>query len=301
MNLTQRHLTLFEAIARLESLSKAASEQAISQSAASQSLKEMEKQLGYELFRKVGRSLRITDAGSKALPKVRQMLASMESLKFPEASFIGGRLSVSASETLGSYLLPALLADFVAQYPRVEPELTILNTEGVVQQIEQGGARLGFVEGPTHSSLVHVTHWKRDSLVVFCDPQNHWVRDGHLPDSELASLPWIVRESGSGTRAVFDHAFVLRNETPRIRLSLSRQDAIKQSVRMKLGIGCLSEMAVSDELLAGHLVALETSLELSRPLSLIRLKDEALSPLSQKFYEFSLAWRQDNLTTELSN
>ncbi|MDX1342729.1 MAG: LysR family transcriptional regulator, partial [Reinekea sp.] len=73
MNVTLRQLKLFDAICRLQSLTLAADEQAISQSAASQSLKELEKQLGYALFRKAGRVLALTEAGALALPKVRQV------------------------------------------------------------------------------------------------------------------------------------------------------------------------------------------------------------------------------------
>jgi DNA-binding transcriptional LysR family regulator len=291
MNLTQRHLALFEAIARLNSLTMAAQEQTISQSAASQSLKEMEKQLGYALFQKTGRQLRLTEAGQGALPRVRQVLAGLESLKYPNEGFIGGPLVVAASETIASYLLPQLLQDFVQLYPKVEPVLDIQNTEAVVYSIEHGKARIGFIEGPAHSSLVQVHHWRDDHLTVFAGPDFIRSDSAQLLKSELATAPWIVRESGSGTRAVFDQAFHQLGLSPYIKLSLPRQEAIKQSARAGLGIGCLSELAIADELAAGLLVSLDTALNLKRTFSMVQHKQTPESALVERFKNFAQQWQ----------
>jgi len=292
MNLSLRQLKLFESISRLQSLTAAAEEQAISQSAASQSLKELERQLGYALFSKTGRSLRITEAGQLALPKVRQVLSTIESLQYPQASFIGGKLRVSASETIASYLMPKLLADFVKEYPLVEPELDIQNTEGVVQEVTIGKASIGFIEGPTSSPDVTLTQWRADYLKVFSSPEHYWALvNNQIPASELKSLPWIVRELGSGTRAVFDQAFIQRHEAPLVKLALTRQEAIKQSVRAGLGIGCLSELSISDELKSNLLVELKSELELKRTFSIVCLKSVQLTPLVERFAAFAHSWK----------
>ncbi|MFQ3229435.1 LysR family transcriptional regulator [Reinekea sp.] len=291
MNLSMRQLKLFEAICRCHSLTDAAEEQAISQSAASQSLKELEKQLGYSLFRKTGRTLTLTEAGSLALPKVRQVLANLDSLRFPSEQFVGGVLNVSASETIASYLMPQLLADFVARFPKVEPHLNIDNTERVVQHVENSQASVGFIEGPAYSSGTRQELWLEDQLIVFAGPDFHWSSRKNIPSGELAAQPWIVREPGSGTRAVFDHAFQQRQETPRIKLALSRQEAIKQSARAGLGVGCLSQLSVVDELASGVLVPLETSLNLTRRFSLLSLKEAAPTALVKEFLQFARHWK----------
>jgi len=290
MNISLRQLQLFAAIARLGSLTAAADEQAISQSAASQSFRELERQLGYKLLRKTGRSLTLTDAGQLALPKIHQVLTQLDSLAFPQADFIGGKLRVSASETIASYLMPQLLADFIASYPLVEPELSIQNSDGVIERVANGLASIGFIEGPTSAAGVSVNRWREDRLTVFCRPDAHWLSLARVPEGEWSTLPWIVRELGSGTRAVFDQAFAQRQETPRIRLALSRQEAIKQSVRAGLGIGCLSELALVDELSAGTLVELQTLLQLERTFAIVHLPKVALTPLVQRFTEFSQGW-----------
>lgn len=286
MNLTLRQLRLVDAIARLTRLTAAAQEQAISQSAASQSLKELERQLGYTLFEKQGRQLVLSERGRLVLPKIRELLVGLESLQHVDSSFIGGPLRIAASETIGSYLMPPLLASFTARYPKVEPVLDIQNTETVVQLVRRGQVSLGLVEGPVSEPEVMSRYWREDRLEVFAAPDQRWAQTGVVPVGELSTLPWIVREPGSGTRAVFDHAFLQRGQMPRIRLSLTRQDAIKQAVRAGLGVGCLSELALQDEFAAGQLCRLDTGLELSRPFSIVRPRAANLTALAERFLTF---------------
>jgi len=284
MNLTLRQLRLFEAIVRLKSLTKAAGEQAISQSAASQSIRELEKQLGYGLFVKRGRELTLTESGQKALPGIRQALVQLESLKFPDSDFIGGPLRVAASETIASYLMPQLLADFVAKFPEVEPKLSISNTDGVLKQVEAGQASIGFIEGPAHGSNLIISDWCSDFLAAFLPAKSSLLKTAERGD--WANLPWIVREKGSGTRAVFDQALVERNEQPIIAMSLSRQEAIKQSVRAGLGIGCLSQLALADELESGILIQVKCELNFKRRFAIVRSNLTESLPVIQQFENF---------------
>ncbi len=286
MNVTTRQLTLFEAFARLGTLSAAAAEQAISQPAASQSLKELERQLGYSLFRKSGRELQLTPAGEQALPLVRSIIGNINSLSFPDQDFIGGPLRISASETIGSYVLPKYIAKFVKRYPKVEPLLTVYNSQSVVQQIEKGYANLGFIEGPTQSSNVTVQAWQQDQLVVFSTPEIASKHNNRLNSRNFNQYQWIVREQGSGTRAVLDAGLAQSAVTLQQVMTLPRQVAIKQMVLAGVGIGCLSKWAIQDELELGSLVSLHTPMQLQRTFSVICLADEMMSPVSRQFYEF---------------
>ena len=287
MNISARQLRLFEATVRLDSLTRAADEQAISQSAASQSIKELERQLGYALLRKAGRELRLTEQGRAALPLVRQLIMQVDSLQYPQQGFIGGTLRIAASVTIASYLIPPLLAAFTGRFPQVNPVVDIQNTLTVIHQIERGEASIGFIEGPAQSPEVEVLPWKSDQLTAFCAP-GHAVlqRDSYTLD-DLMREPWVVREQGSGTRDVFDRACQKLFKTPRIAFALSRQEAIKQSVRAGLGIGCLSRLSIVDELQSGQLVELHSPLDLARTFSIVRLKQLAKTPLLQAFGDFA--------------
>jgi DNA-binding transcriptional LysR family regulator len=264
MNLSLRQLHLFEATVRLGRLGLAAEEQAISQSAASQAIKELERALGYKVLDRIGRELVVTEAGQTILPRVRQILSLSDSLTQPDDRRIAGTLRIAASVTIASYLLPRMIAQFRRQHPEADAKLEITNTEGVLSRLEKGQAQLGMIEGPALHPTLDIVPWRSDHLVVFCSPEHPLARKSPLDTRTLADQEWIVREAGSGTRAVLDAALQAQGLRPRIALELTRHEAIKQSVRAGLGIGCLSSLTIADEVAAGQLVLLETSLNLTR-------------------------------------
>lgn len=283
MNLTLRQLRVFEATARLGRLTLASEEQAISQSAASQSIRELEKSLGYGLLNRIGRELTLSDAGHQALPRVRQLIALAEGLARPGGDAVAGPLRIAASVTIACYLLPPLIAGFAERYPAAEPHLEIHNTEGVLERLEKGRAQLGMIEGPALHPALTIRPWRDDELALFCAPGHPLAGAGDLSADILADQAWILREAGSGTRAVFDAAFQARGLSPRPALELTRQEAIKQSVRAGLGVGCLSALAIRDELAAGQLVRLRTDLNLKRRFSWVCSPENQDSPLIQAF------------------
>jgi DNA-binding transcriptional LysR family regulator len=264
MNLSLRQLHLFEATVRLGRLGLAAEEQAISQSAASQAIKELERALGYKVLDRIGRELVVTEAGQTILPRVRQILSLSDSLTRPDDRRIAGTLRIAASVTIASYLLPKLIAQFRRQHPEADAKLEITNTEGVLSRLEKGQAQLGMIEGPALHPSLDIVPWRSDRLVVFCSPEHPLARKSPLDTRTLADQEWIVREAGSGTRAVLDAALQAQGLRPRIALELTRHEAIKQSVRAGLGIGCLSSLTIADEVAAGQLILLDTSLTLTR-------------------------------------
>jgi DNA-binding transcriptional LysR family regulator len=284
-----RHWLLLDAICRWQSLSKAADKLALSQPAASQALKELEQRLGYPLFLRQNRQLLPTQAALDLLPKLQQLLQLQQELVDPSPS--RGELRLVASETIGCYLLPALLADFTALYPQIGFQLQICNSSEVQSQLRQQQAQLGFIEGPVLTSEFSVQYWQQDQLVLIGSPQFHAAlgAGASQPDAQndkkLQAERWIVRERGSGTRAVLENELTRLGWTPATVLELQRPEAIKQAVKQGLGIGCLPLLAVEDELAAGQLLLLPNPLQLKRHLSLV-LQPGYQSPLLQTFLGF---------------
>ncbi len=286
MNLSLRQLKVFEATARLGRLTAAANEQAMSQSAASQALKELETALNYPLFQRLGRELLITDAGREIMPKVNQILKLVDDLKRPGGSGISGPLRVAASVTIACYLLPHLLADFVRRHPAVVPDVAIANTHDVIAALEKGRAHLGLIEGPALHRQLQIIPWREDRLEVFCHPAHPLAAAGELTIEQLCQQRWILREEGSGTRAIFDAAIQQLDAQVQVALALNRQEAIKQSVRAGLGVGCLSRLSIAEEVAAGELVVLNNPLELRRRFSLVTQPSGLNNELVQGFIEF---------------
>ncbi|MCQ3830691.1 LysR family transcriptional regulator [Microbulbifer elongatus] len=278
-----RQLRLFEATVRLGRLTLAADELAISQSAASQAIRELERALGFTVLDRVGRELELTEAGHLILPRVRQILALTDSLTQPDAQKVAGKLRIVASVTIASYLLPALIAEFKAQYPDVTAHLEIANTDGVISRVEKGQAQIGLIEGPALHPTLDIVPWRADRLTVFSAPQHPLAQCKEIPTSLLEKQHWILREAGSGTRAVVEAALQLAGIKPTLALELPRHEAIKQSVRAGLGIGCLSTLAISDEIAAGHLIALDTPLDLDRRFAWVCSPENQARPLISAF------------------
>ena len=288
MNLSLRQLRLFEAIARQGHLTRAADEQAISQSAASQALRELESNLGYALFHRLGRELVITDRGREALQKVIQILTLAEGLRYSEGDEMCGPLRIAASVTIASYLLPALLSEFIARYPKVEPDICITNTAEVIQQLESGQVHLGLIEGPATHKQLSINPWQQDELAIFCNPSHELAKNKKVTLRALQNQQWVVREHGSGTRKVFDTAIQKAGIQAKITLELNRQEAIKQAVKAGLGIGCLSALSIVNEVERGELCRLNTPLELHRVLSVACWSEPERHPLANAFWKFLL-------------
>lgn len=283
-----RQLRLFEATARLGQVTRAAEEQAISQSAASQALRELEAGLGYTLFHRRGRELVLTDLGHEALLHAQQILRLSEELLLLHQGELQGRLKIAASVTIACYLLPPLLARFIRQFPQVEPDIRIHNTVQVLQELEAGNVHLGLIEGPATHGQLEVRPWRPDELVVFAAPSHPLAGRGRVATGDLDAQRWVLRERGSGTRKVFDTAAQAAQLKVQVTLELNRQEAIKQSVKAGLGIGCLSILAIEEELRAGTLSLLDTPLSLGRTLSLVSWPAGESHPLARAARMFIL-------------
>ncbi|WP_337880566.1 LysR family transcriptional regulator [Rheinheimera sp.] len=274
-----RHWLLLDAICRLRSLTKAADEQNLSQPAASQALKELEQRLGTPLFLRQGRQLVPTQHTLDLRPKLQQLLDLQSELVHNSHS--SNALRLVASETTGCYLLPELLARFSRLRPGFEFQLQLCNSAEVLQYMSEQQAQLGFIEGPVLTDTFDIRLWRDDLTVLFGQPDLHH----QLNASQLQQQRWIVRERGSGTRAVLEHELARLGWSPAKVLELQRPEAIKQAVRHGLGIGCLPLLAIEEELRSGQLIRLNSPLRLQRHFRIVQHKGYQ-SPVLTAFIEF---------------
>ncbi|NWN81697.1 MAG: LysR family transcriptional regulator [Halomonas sp.] len=284
-----RQLQVFATVARLGTVSAAALELSLSQSATSQALSELERHLGVVLFERHGRRLYLNGLGRHLMPRAEQLLDGVEAFVAaatePEGE-LHGALDVAASATVGTYLLPGLVGGFSEAHPRADLRLRLRNTLEVMTDVLRLEADLGLIEGECREPRLASEPWREDRLVVVCAPSHPLARCGRLDDAGLGEAAWILREPGSGTRAVFEQAMLDRDMLPRVRMELGQHEAIKQAVRAGLGLGCLSRLSVADELARGELIALDSALSLRRTFSLVWHPERYRSPLWQAFKVF---------------
>ena len=271
MRFSLRQLEVFLATARHENVTRAAADLAMSQSAASGSLRELEEQFDVRLFDRVGKRLQLRELGRQLRPQAETVLAQARAF---EQSLAGdevmGRLRVGATMTIGNYLAVVMIADFRSRYPAAEIALSVANTETIAEQVASFELDMGMIEGEFHHPDLETLHWRRDELVVFAAPDHPLAGRGGLDDKALLSLPWILRERGSGTRQTFDRAMHGLLPDLAISMELQHTEAIKRAVEAGLGVGCLSRISLLEAFKRGSLVPLQVpGRDFSRELYLI--------------------------------
>ncbi|MEM1113150.1 MAG: LysR substrate-binding domain-containing protein [Pseudomonadota bacterium] len=271
MRYSLRQLEVFLATARFENVSRAADALAMSQSAASSALKELESQFDVLLFDRVGKRLKLSELGSQLRPAAENLLAQAQAfeqgLSGQEAA---GDLRVGATLTIGNYLAVAMIAEFRQQSPGVDISLTVENTAAIAEAVAGFELDVGLVEGEFHHPELETLHWREDELQVFCAPEHPLASGGPIGDDALLAQRWIVRESGSGTRQTFERAMHGILTDLDVSLELQHTEAIKRAVEAGLGVGCLSQIALKDAFGRGSLVPLDVPhRDFSRQLNII--------------------------------
>jgi DNA-binding transcriptional LysR family regulator len=288
MRISLKQLSVFDAVARLGSVSKAADDIALSQSAASMSLSELESHLGAPLFNRHGKRLSLNDYGRWLQPKVHQLLQqAFEIESSREHGKLQGSLKIGASNTIGSYLVPSAIAAFVQKHEEVNVSLEIGNTEQIVSGMQSLKFDIGLIEGLSHSPQLISSVWRKDQLKIFCSPDHPLAKKEKIRKEDLNNEQWVLREQGSGTREIFSLASQGIIDNPKVKLELGNSEAIKLAVKTGLGLGCLSELAIQQEVEAGSLVALSVDfIDLSRNFFQIQRKDVYQSQLMKAFVDF---------------
>lgn len=259
MKFTLRQLEVFVAVGRTESVSRAAEELSLSQSAASTALGEFERQFSLQLFDRVGKSLHINETGQQLLPRAVELIDRAREIEGMLEGHSGfGPLTIGATLTIGNYLATLIIANFLRKHPESRIRLQVHNTSTIVQQVAHYALDLGLIEGDCHHPDIEVQPWIADELAVFCSPAHPLAKAHKVSLEQLLAEPWILRERGSGTRETFDHAFQNHHARLNIRLELEHTEAIKRAVESGLGLGCISRLALKDAFRRGSLTPLNT-------------------------------------------
>lgn len=259
MKYTLRQLEIFVAVARHQSVSRAAEALALSQSATSTALGELERQFDTQLFDRIGKALRLNELGRTLLPHAAQLIGhaeEIETLLARKTDF--GPIQIGATLTIGNYLATLIAADFLRRHPSARVKLSVHNSATIIHQVAHYELDLGLIEGSCRHPELIVEPWVDDELVVFCAPGHPLARAGKVGVVELLEQDLILREVGSGTRETFDQALRHVGGPLKVRLELEHTEAIKRAVESGLGIGCISRLALREAFRRGSLVPLET-------------------------------------------
>jgi DNA-binding transcriptional LysR family regulator len=270
MRITLRQLHIFRLVAESGTTAAAASALALSQSATSAAINELERLLELQVFDRVGKRLQLNDNGRALLPTALSVLDGARSIErwADDRESQVGTLRIGASTTIGNYLVPGLLAGFRERLSDqaqrgLRVTIAIANTATVAAQVAAFELDLGLIEGPCHEASLKVTPWCEDELIVVAAPFDPIVprsRRGKVSLQALREATWLLRETGSGTRETIDQLLIPHLRRLRSGMEFGTSEAIKRAAAAGLGITCLSRCVVEDLLKAGSLVAPATEL-----------------------------------------
>ncbi|HVB76058.1 MAG TPA: LysR family transcriptional regulator [Ktedonobacteraceae bacterium] len=290
MNFNQ--LLIFHKVAELRHFTRAAEALYISQPAVSKQVQQLEKALKQPLFTQIGQKVYLTEAGKLLYEYADRIFALAEEAEFALGemqTLERGRLTLGASTTIGTYLLPELLGRYKAQYPGIDLVVEIANTEDIQHKLLAHKLEVGLVEGSViHSELLESV-WRQDELVLIAS--THFTQPTEEPQTIQQFLTgqsqFILREQGSGTRSVLEKALADQGLKPiHPLMELGSTEAIKRVVAAGLGVAFVSAHAIQQEVASGLLRQVPLiDFVVQRPLSTVRIKGKRLSKAALAFLQ----------------
>jgi DNA-binding transcriptional LysR family regulator len=286
--MTLEQLRIFVAVAEREHVTRAARDLNLTQSATSAAVAALETRHATKLFNRVGRRIELTEAGRLFLDEARAVLARAASAEAVLADLAGlkrGSLHLAASQTVANYWLPPFMHRFQTKYPGISMQLTIGNTEQVAASVRDGLSDLGFLEGEIDDPALAVTPAAEDEMVLVVGASHPWATRISLIPTELTQTRWVLREPGSGTRAMFEEAledFGIPASVLDVALELASNEAVRTAVIAGAGATVMSRFVTEAAVAAGRLVQMPLSLPKRRFLA-IRHKERHLTHAQREF------------------
>ncbi|MHA6532008.1 LysR family transcriptional regulator [Paenibacillus sp. BAC0078] len=286
-------LRVFVTVVEQSHFSKAGELLNLSQPGVSLHIRNLENELGTKLLHRSPKQVRMTEAGTILYRHAKQILSHYEEadreIRLLQHE-VTGNLHIGASFTIGEYILPARLAEFAKQYPQVNLQVTIGNTEEIIASVRANVLDVGFIEGETEDADLTIIPYMKDEMIVIA-PAGHPLANNIMVENRmLQDQIWVLREHGSGTRAFSDHFLEASGISVKRTYVFNSSQGVKEAVSAGLGLGMVSRWIVRKELASGELNELRLRRRLlEREFLIIRHKDNpagmAVSVFVQKLLD----------------
>jgi DNA-binding transcriptional LysR family regulator len=250
---TLRQVEIFVALADSSRVIDVAERLHMSPSAVSMAVRELEKEVGEELFERIGKRLVLNERGRYFCDHARLIVDGAHRLyETFKADVSGGHLHLAASVTISNYLLPAWIGDYRTRNGTVKVSLKTANSTDVIEMVRSGAADLGFVEGRFEERDLESMSLMNDELVVVGSDPALRERDFYI--DELSGKRWVLRERGSGTREIFLSQIAPVDKDLNIDMEFEHNEAIKRYLlHDKEALSCLPKLSVTEELRQGKM------------------------------------------------
>jgi LysR family transcriptional regulator, transcriptional activator of the cysJI operon len=288
--LNNEALITFVTLAEVKNFTKTAELLLMSQPSVSLHIKNLEKEFQTQLFLRSPKFLKITPTGEILYDRAKQIITIYEQTKqdiLEQHNIIKGELKIGASFTIGEYILPSLLIDLQKDYPDLELQVIIGNTEEIVQSVRLFQVDIGLIEGQTNEKELSVHPFLQDELFIISSNDHKLANKNDVTITDLQNQSWITRELGSGTGEYLNH--VIRSNGLKVKslLTISSNQGIKETVINGMGLSLLSRSVIERDV--RH-----------RNLSIIKLKNHSFNRTLSYVYSPIMADKK-NVKTFISS
>jgi len=255
MAITVTQLTAFLAVVEGGSVTAAADALMVTQPSVSSAIAALGRELGCELFERSGRGVRMTAAGTAFAPFATDVVGLLHSGRQAvreAADLAASRLRIIAVTTAAESFVPPLMRAFSDVHPQIELTLDVGNRERVLDRIRSHRVDVAILGKPPADARLVASPLFENEIVCIAAPDDPAVGRDRVAATGLGDRVWLLREPGSGTRALNEQFLDERGLAPR-NLTLASNGAIKQAARAGLGVSLISREAVEGELASGRL------------------------------------------------
>lgn len=287
MNL--KSLKVFCDIVSRRSFSKAAADNGMSQSSASQVVGQLEAHLGVRLIDRSTRPPAATPEGQAFYDGCRKIIAAYDALEDQVRTLheeVAGRVRVAAIYSVGLHHMSRYVQEFMSRHPKANVRLEYLHPDRVLESVEQGQADIGIVSYPRSTRTLEAEPWRGEPMVLVCAPANRFAGRVQVGLGELHGHRMVAFDSDLVIRHELDRALAAASAEPAIVMEFDNIETIKRAVEIDAGVALLPEPTVGRELAAGTLLAVRLAGdELIRPLGIIHARGKPLPPTAERFVE----------------
>jgi LysR family transcriptional regulator, transcriptional activator of the cysJI operon len=291
-------LKAFCLVVEMRSFSRAAVAKMMTQSAMSHLVKNLEDEMGVKLLNRSGRKVIPTPAGWTFYKQAKNILEAYKTLGDDINKLIReikGPLNLGASIIVAKYLLPQIIYDFSKKYPEVQINLTVSNSEAIIQELQQGNSDMGLIEGNIDCKGITMEEFAQDEIVLIASEENLLAKKGHVTQEDFLAQPFIMPQTGSGLREYIEDFFQAAKIEPKdlkVTMTVGDPEIIVQMVQSGLGISFVSKWTIFKPIREGTIRILKVpGKSPCRKFYLVSLFKEPSTMVAKTFRKFVKEYR----------
>jgi DNA-binding transcriptional LysR family regulator len=257
-----------------------------SQSTVSAQIKTLETEVGKELFKRIGKSIQLTEVGAKMLVYADKLLA-IQAEAMAEISgrnLVSGLLTLRMPQTMASHYLPRVLGDYQPRFPGMRLDITSCAMHSLEHELQIGTVDLAFLFADSISAQnLECELLRIETLAIVTHPGHPLAAKEAVNFRDLEGMVLLYPKSDCGYRMPFEQTLITERVTPATVVEINSIEAIKQTIKAGVGITIIPEIAVRDDLKKGELAKLSWAETLETAVLMIRYRNKWLSPAVEAF------------------